>query len=142
MKQKFKKGLSGALAIIIGAASVQGSIIYAAAEDLIKDLTADIGSGETTMDKSVDSSDLNAMYDLLGSSAGKITSYGNGAYDVYKDNSIDVRDLMAVKMLSEGKTPQKPENESSGKSVKLEVTGGEGALGPRRRMLSRRTSQN
>lgn len=125
MKQKIKKGLSGALAVIIGAASVQGSIIYAAAEDLIKDLTADIGSGDVNNDKSVDSSDLNAMYDLLGSSAGKITSYGNGAFDVYKDSSIDVRDLMAVKMLSEGKTPQKPENESSGKSVKLEVTDAE-----------------
>lgn len=71
MKQKIKKGLSGALAVIIGAASVQGSIIYAAAEDLIKDLTADIGSGDVNNDKSVDSSDLNAMYDLLGSSSRK-----------------------------------------------------------------------
>ncbi|MDY4414618.1 MAG: dockerin type I domain-containing protein [Ruminococcus sp.] len=121
MAGKFKRCLAGVLALMLSASTANLSILYVSATDFIEELNAEIGSGDINEDGYVNSDDVGMIKELLGSTAGSISSSEYSLYDVYKDDIIDVRDLMAVKQLADGKIPEKPENESSGKTVKLEV---------------------
>lgn len=122
MRSKLKKGLSGTLAVLLGASAMQGSVLYASAADLVKELTADIGNGDVNSDGTVDAKDIQALSELIGGSAGSVDASGSSGYDVYKDGMIDVRDMMAVKQLAAGKSPVKPEEDQSSETVALEVT--------------------
>jgi len=125
MKKYLKRGLSGALSVMLAASAVQFNVLYTCAEELVEELTAEISDGDVNGDGATDSADVTEVLELLGSSVGSIGSSGKFSYDVYRDDVIDVRDLMAVKQLSGSGTPAVPENASSGNSCKIEVTDAE-----------------
>ena len=119
---KWKRGLSGFLAVVPSLSAMQGDILYASAADLVEKLTAEISDGDVNGDGKTNSADVEALQTLLSSTVGSISASGKGQYDVYHDGNIDVRDLLAVQQLVDSKTPQKPEQEASGETIKLEVT--------------------
>lgn len=121
MHKTIKKILSGMLAAAVALPAVQFSVLYSSAEQLIKDVTSDFGSGDVNGDGKVNSADIDAVEKLIGSSVKSIPSSGNSSFNVFKDDVIDVKDLMAVKQIADGKSPVIPENKESGKTVKFEV---------------------
>ncbi len=125
MKKYLKRGLSGALSVMLAASAVQFNVLYTCAEELVEELTAEISDGDVNGDGVTDSADVSELLELLGSSVGSIDSSGNFSYDVYRDDVIDVKDLMAVKQLSGGGKPVVPEEASTGSSCKIEITNAE-----------------
>lgn len=125
MKKYLKRGLSGALSVMLAASAVQFNVLYTGAKELVEELTAEISDGDVNGDGKTDSTDVTELAELLGSSVGSIDSSGKLSYNVYRDDFIDVKDLMAAKQLSEGGKPTVPEDASSGNSCRIEVTDAE-----------------
>lgn len=119
MSSRFKKSLSGLMAVVTVVTMGQLSPVIEAAAELADSLAVDFTDGDVNGDGKTNEADVEAMYAYLGKSASEAAK--NSKYDVYKDGTVDVRDLMAVRALAEGETPEKPENEASGDTVKIEV---------------------
>ncbi len=119
MSSRFKKSLSGFMAVVTAVSMGQLAPIYSAAADLAETLKVEFTSGDIDGDGKTSKSDLDALYAFLGKSAGKAAS--DKKYDVYKDGSVDARDLLAVHHAVTGKKLTAPENEVSGDTVRVEV---------------------
>lgn len=122
---KFKRSIAGLLAVLLGTTAIPIDVLGATAIDLIEDITAEISDGDVNADGLTNLDDVEAIKKLLGSTAGIISSSGHSSYNVYKDDVIDVKDLIAAKQLADGGTPKSPENPSSGETIRLDVTDAE-----------------
>lgn len=119
MSSRFKKSLSGLMAVVTVVTMGQLSPVIEAAAELADSLAVEFTDGDVNGDGKTNEADVEAMYAYLGGSASEAAK--NSKYDVYKDGKVDVRDLMAVRALAEGETPEKPEKEASGDTVSIVV---------------------
>ena len=55
---KWKRGLSGFLAVVPSLSAMQGDILYASAADLVEKLTAEISDGDVNGDGKTNSADV------------------------------------------------------------------------------------
>lgn len=119
MSSRFKRSLSGLMAVVTAASMSQLAPLYTAAEELAQSLKVEFTSGDVNGDGKTNQSDVEALYAFLGKSAGKAAA--DSKFDVYKDGNVDGRDLLALRKLADGEKPAAPENEASGDTVKIEV---------------------
>lgn len=119
MSSRFKKGFSAVLAVVSVVSSGQITPCIAAAADAVTAAVTKITGGDVNGDGKTDQNDVDALYAFIGKTVGAAEK--NTKYDFYKDNSVDVRDLLAVKQLADGKAPVKPEKEASSDTVRIEV---------------------
>lgn len=119
MSSRFKKGFSAVLAVVSVVSSGQMAPCIAAAADAVTAAVTKITGGDVNGDGKTDQNDVDALYAFLGKTVGAAEK--NSKYDFYKDGSVDVRDLLAVKQLADKKAPVMPEKEASGDTVRIEV---------------------
>ena len=119
MSSRFKRSLSGLMAVVTAASMSQLAPLYTAAEELAESLKVSFTSGDIDGDGKTNQSDVDALYAFLGKTAGKASA--DSKYDVYKDGSVDVRDLIALRKLADGEKPVAPEKDASGSTVSIEV---------------------
>ncbi|MCM1133185.1 MAG: fibronectin type III domain-containing protein [Ruminococcus flavefaciens] len=128
MKKKkiFSRSLCGMTAAFISLSTIQAGVLYTSAAEVIEQITAEIGSGDVNGDGKTDSADITALAELISSSADTVSSSSKKrAYDVYRDDVVDVKDLIAVRQIADGNEPAPPSEADSGKTVKFELTNAE-----------------
>ena len=103
MSSRFKRSLSGLMAVVTAASMSQLAPLYTAAEELAQSLKVEFTSGDVNGDGKTNQSDVEALYAFLGKSAGKAAA--DSKFDVYKDGNVDVRDLLALRKLADGEKP-------------------------------------
>ena len=119
MSSRFKKGLSALLAVVSVVSTGQFHAGFTAAADAINEAASKITGGDVNGDGTTNDADVDAIAAFLGKSA---AAAGKGSkYDVYKDGTVDARDLLAASQLAGGLAPVKPANEASGDTVQIEV---------------------
>lgn len=124
-KRVLSRSLCGMTAAFIGFSTTHSEIIYTSAAEVIQQITAEISSGDVNGDGKVNVNDINALSELISSSVGTVSASKNRSYDVYKDDAVDVKDLIAVRQIAEGKKPVPPDETDSGKTVKFELANAE-----------------
>ena len=119
MSSRFKKGLSALLAVVSVVSTGQFHAGFTAAADAINEAASKITGGDVNGDGTTNDADVDAIAAFLGKSAAAAGK--DSKYDVYKDGTVDARDLLAASQLAGGLAPVKPANEASGDTVQIEV---------------------
>ena len=125
MVKYLKRGLSAVLAAVLTASSAQFNVLYSWADELVEELTAEIGDGDVNGDGKVNSADVKKVQELIGSSVESVKATAFSACNVYRDNIIDVKDLMAVREIANGKKPKVPDDAASANTCILDITDAE-----------------
>ncbi len=125
MIKYLKRGLSAVLATVLTASSAQFNVLYSWADELVDELTAEISDGDTNGDGKVNSADVKKVQELIGSSVDAVKASALSACNVYRDDVIDVKDLMAVREIANGKKPEVPDEATSANTCILDITDAE-----------------
>lgn len=128
MNMFFKRSMSALLAATMLTMAAPFDSLAVFAEDLISTVT--IGSADVNGDKKVDEQDCALILEAIGSTAGTAAvTADNKALNVYGDEVIDVRDLMAVRDAINGSKATVPEEAAASDRVDLNVSSTTGYAG-------------
>ena len=128
MNMFFKRGMSALLAATMLTMAAPFDSLAVFAEDLKSTVT--IGSADVNGDKKVDEKDCALILDAIGSTTGTaLVNADNKALNVYGDEVIDVRDLMAVKDAMQGSKAVVPSEAAAGDQVDLHISSTVGYAG-------------
>ncbi|MBR5513610.1 MAG: fibronectin type III domain-containing protein [Ruminococcus sp.] len=125
MIKYLKRGLSAVLAAVVTASSAQFNVLYSWADELVEELTAEISDGDANGDGKVNSADVKKVQELIGSSVDTVKASALSACNVYRDDVIDVKDLVAVREIANGKKPEIPDEAASSNTCILDITDAE-----------------
>ena len=104
---------------------IHSEVTESVADELVEELTAEIGDGDVNGDGKVNSADVKKVQELIGSSVESVKATAFSACNVYRDNIIDVKDLMAVREIANGKKPKVPDDAASANTCILDITDAE-----------------